>query len=312
VATNLGNLEINLVLNLEPLKGQVQTALTFLKNLQSTKIGDLGADPDGIRQLTSALEKTIQETDKAQKETEQLNKEITKTGPTGKKSFGDIIANVKNFSVLITSAYLNLKQIVEPIISFGKESVDSFEKSEIALAKLRNGLKNVGESNAFDKLVNQADRLQKITPFADEDIINAQAMLTTFMKSSDEIEILTPRILDLAAAYQTSGDSAMSLQQIAVMVGKVNEETIGQLRRVGVAFTQEQEAKLKSLKGTEQAIFLSQILDQNFKGMAETVGQLKDITLNRNDLIWLNGSRFPDGNASFLSIICHSDISHHN
>src|SRR5690606_14298443 len=84
--------------------------------------------------------------------------------------------------------------------------------------------------------------------------------------------ILIPRILDLAAAYEKSGEGGMDLQQVAVMIGKVNEDTIGQLKRVGVAFSKEQEAKLKSLRGTEQAIFLSQILDSNFKGMAETIG----------------------------------------
>ncbi|MBL8008872.1 MAG: hypothetical protein JNJ56_15225, partial [Ignavibacteria bacterium] len=151
--------------------------------------------------------------------------------------------------------------------------INEYNKSEIALAKLSNGLKNVGEgAESLNKLSKQASDLQLITPFADEDIANAQAMLTTFQKNSDEISILTPRILDLAAAYQTSGQSGMDLQQVAVLLGKVNEETIGGLRRVGVAFSKEQEEKLKSLKGTEQAIYLAGILDSNFKGMAETVG----------------------------------------
>jgi len=264
---NLGNIQLNLVLNIEPFKNQMQTVLNFIRNLQTTRIGDLSPDPTGIKQLEAALQKTVEQTN-------QLNKGIEKTSSTSKKSFGDIIADFKNFFVLTTTAYLNLKQLVTPIIDFGKESVAAFEKAEISLAKLRNGLKNVGEdgTGAFERLTRQAEELQKITPFADEDIINAQAMLTTFMKSSDEIEILTPRMLDLAAAFQTSGDSSMSLQQIAVMLGKVNEETIGTLRRVGVAFTEEQAEKLKSLRGTEQAIYLSQILDQNFKGMAETIG----------------------------------------
>lgn len=151
--------------------------------------------------------------------------------------------------------------------------VDEYSRQEVALAKLENGLNNVGASaDSLTKLNSQASGLQEITPFGDEEIINSQAMLTTFQKSAEEIEILTPRILDLAAAYMKSGDSSMDLQQVAVMLGKVNEDTVGQLKRVGVAFDKEQEAKLKSLKGTEQAIYLSQILDQNFKGMAETVG----------------------------------------
>lgn len=168
-------------------------------------------------------------------------------------------------------------QGVQAVISILRNTfgdlLKEYENQEIAISKLENGLKNVGEGyDALNRLSIQASELQKITPFSDEEINNAQAMLTTFMKSSEEIEILTPRILDLAAAYMESGDKSMSLQQVAVMLGKVNEETIGVLRRVGVAFTTEQEEKLKSLKGTEQAIYLSKILDQNFKGMAETIG----------------------------------------
>lgn len=152
--------------------------------------------------------------------------------------------------------------------------VQSADSAEIANAKLANGMKNVGEGIAsVNALSSQASQLKAITPFSGSEIKNAQAMLTTFMKSSEEIKILTPRILDLAAAYMKTGDASMDVQQVAVMLGKVNEETIGALRRVGVAFTNEQAEKLKSLHGTEQAIYLSQILDQNFKGMAQTVGQ---------------------------------------
>lgn len=152
--------------------------------------------------------------------------------------------------------------------------ITAFQQQEIATAKLTNGLKNVGEGAiALEKLNKQASLLQSVTVYDDAEINNAQAMLTTFMKSSDEIEILTPRILDLAAAFDQSGEGGKSLQEVAVMVGKVNEETIGALRRVGVAFSKEQEEKLKSLRGTEQAIYLSKILDQNFKGLAETIGQ---------------------------------------
>ena len=151
--------------------------------------------------------------------------------------------------------------------------IKSYQSQEIALAKLSNGLKNVGEgTTALNKLTKQASELQRSTVFDDAEINNAQAMLTTFMKSSEEIEILTPRLLDLASAFDQSGEGGKSLQEVAVMLGKVNEETIGALRRVGVAFSKEQEEKLKSLRGTEQAIYLSKILDQNFKGMAETVG----------------------------------------
>jgi hypothetical protein len=156
--------------------------------------------------------------------------------------------------------------------TFG-DLVSAYQQQEIALKKLENGLRNVGEgASSLARLNNQASELQKITVYGDEEIVNAQAMLTTFKKSSEEIEILTPRLLDMAAAFDQSGEGGQSLQQVAVMLGKVNEETIGALARVGVAFSKEQAEKLKSLKGTEQAIYLSGILDENFKDLSKTIG----------------------------------------
>jgi hypothetical protein len=271
VSNNL-SLRFDLVLNIAPLKEQMQTVLNFIKNLQAVSINPK-IDLNSINHWAAALERTIGQTDKAESETKQLNQEIIRTSDASKRGFGDALQNLKNFFVLTTTAYLNLKQIVQPIVDFGRESVAAFEKSEIALRKLQNGLKNIGEgADALAQLTNQANQLQQTTPFADEDIVNAQAMLTTFQKGSEEISILTPRLLDLAAAYQTTGESTMNLQQIAVMLGKVNEETIGSLRRVGVAFTKEEEEKLKSLRGTQQTIMLAEILDKNFKGLAETLG----------------------------------------
>lgn len=170
--------------------------------------------------------------------------------------------------------FIGFQALANVLNSTVKDLTANYQAQEVALAKLENGLKNVGEGQlSLNNLTNQASELQKTTPFGDEEIVNAQAMLTTFQKSGEQISILTPRMLDLAAAYMKSGQSGMDLQQIAVMLGKVNEDTIGTLRRVGVAFSKEQEEKLKSLKGTEQTIYLSQILDENFKGLAQTVGQ---------------------------------------
>jgi hypothetical protein len=154
-----------------------------------------------------------------------------------------------------------------------EKMIDSYQEQEIANEKLLNGLHNVGEGyREFISLQKQAESLMSVTPFDDSEIMNAQSMLTTFKKTKDEIEVLTPRILDLAAAYKQNGDQSMSLQQIAVMVGKVNEETIGALRRVGVAFTEQEADALKAARGLEQANMLAKILDSNFKGMAETIG----------------------------------------
>lgn len=217
----------------------------------------LEADKNAKKYSTSLKSVEVQ-SDKTTTATKQLSAQTVK--------YQDSVAN----------AYLRVEGFRTILSSLGAtfgSLIQSYFESEVALNKLANGMKNVGEgATSLKKLTDQASALQEITTFDDDAIINAQSMLTTFMKSSQEIEILTPRMLDLAAAYQTSGESGMDLQQVAVMLGKINEDTIGALTRVGVAFTKEQAEKLKSTKGTEQAIVLSEILDKNFKGMAKTIG----------------------------------------
>lgn len=272
---NIGSINIDLTLNVQPFQNNIKAILAFLQSFKTSAEDIMNLKPgnnQAIDKLTAAFkayETEIQKTESAllketsaEKQSSAATEQHSAALVTLQDRFQQIGLRVQGFQSILGI----LKG------TFG-DLIAEYNKQEIAYAKLTNGLKNVGEgAYAYNKLIKQAGELQKITPFADEDINNAQAMLTTFQKNSEEIEILTPRILDLAAAYMKTGDSGMDLQQVAVMLGKVNEETIGTLRRIGVAFTKEQEEKLKSLKGTEQAIYLSEILDQNFKGMAETVG----------------------------------------
>lgn len=156
--------------------------------------------------------------------------------------------------------------------TFG-QLIQEYYKQEVALAKLENGLKNVGEgASALHRLTSQAGQLQQITPFSDEDINNAQATLTTFQKSSDEIGILIPRVLDLAAARMQDGDAQANLSDIARVLGKVNEENIAVLKRYGIVISDNDKEMLKSLKGTEQAEYLAGLLEKRVGGMAETIG----------------------------------------
>lgn len=273
---NTGSINIDLTLNVLPFQNNIKAVLAFLQSFKSSAEDIMNLKPgnnqaiDKITNAFKAYETEIKKTEAALKNKTVAEKQSTSAVEqhssalvTLQDRFQQAGLRVQGFQSILTV----LKG------TFGN-LLKEYESAEIANSKLANGLKNVGESaGAFLKLQSQASNLQKITPFDDADITNAQSMLTTFMKSSQEIEVLTPRILDLAAAFMQSGESGMNLQQVAVMLGKVNEETIGTLRRVGVAFSKEQEEKLKSLKGTQQAIYLSEILDQNFKGMAETVGK---------------------------------------
>lgn len=181
--------------------------------------------------------------------------------------------NLTVISAGIIKAFGYLKQFAGVLIDFGKDAVDSFEKSEIASAKLKAGLKNLGETNAFGDLAKQASDLEKISIFSDEDIMNSQAMLTTFQLTSEQIKALTPRLVDIGSAFEKTGKGEKDLQQLAVQIGKVASGSApGALKKFGVSMTEAQEESLKLAHGMERINILTEILDSNFKGMGEEVG----------------------------------------
>lgn len=182
-------------------------------------------------------------------------------------SFKDKLAN-------IGLAYQGLTAVIDVFKSTFGGLLTAYQEQEVAESKLINNLKKSGEGmEAFFRLKQQAVELKGVTVYDDDKIMDAQAMLGTFKKTSEQIEMLTPRMLDLSAAFDASGQGGKGLVEVAVMLGKVSAETIGSLRRVGVAFSKEEEETLQNLQGMEQTVYLTKILDSNFKGLAETVGK---------------------------------------
>lgn len=199
------------------------------------------------------------------------------------------------------AAFAAFNKVVDAGVGFLKTSVKEFGVQEQATARLRQGMKNV--ETAFSKtaegakileenngdlagqidtvtenLVAQAAALQKTTTFGDEQIISAQAMLSTFMLNQHQIEALTPSILDMAAALQKTTGEQADLQQISILLGKAlgGEDVAGlagALRRVGVVMTEHQTKVLETGKMEERLNTLTTIVAQNFGGFAAAQAQ---------------------------------------
>jgi hypothetical protein len=209
-----------------------------------------------------------------------------------------------------------IKEVSGWFIDFGKESVKAFEKSEIAIAKLKQGLKNTGDEGSFNKLQKQASDLQKITVYSDEEIMHGMAMLTTFKLQSDEISKLTPRVLDLAAAFEKTGQGDLDIQELSVMIGKVasggdqeRDSTLKAMRRRGVIFSNEEEEAIKKAKNVAERVeILTQILDNNNKDFAEAVGdtfagRIKQMKNAFDDIQEVVGKNIADGFMPFLDVL---------
>ncbi|MFA5401435.1 MAG: hypothetical protein WC359_13380 [Dehalococcoidia bacterium] len=98
---------------------------------------------------------------------------------------------------------------VTAVVAFGKATVQAWDESERAAAKLLAVTK--GNKAETDRLIANAGVLQGKTLFNDEDIQNAQLMLKSLGLTSDQIIRITPLVADLATKMDTDLGSAGNL-----------------------------------------------------------------------------------------------------
>jgi len=101
---------------------------------------------------------------------------------------------------------------VHQVVDFGKESVKAFLEAELNANNLKNAVK--GNTILFNKLIEQSAELQDTSIFSDDDIQIAQKALATYGLTGDQIQKLTPQIVDFASKMgydlATATDKAIS------------------------------------------------------------------------------------------------------
>lgn len=157
---------------------------------------DIRAQVADAKKRISDLEKSTKQATTA---TTNLNKNFEKVGATAKKLAG-----------IFLSMYA-----VKKIASFASEVLKLADIQEKAEAKLLTALK--GREQIQQRLIRQAQQLQKITLFGDEQTIEAQAFLAAMGLTERAIRRLTPLVQDLATKMNSDLVSAADL--IAKSVG---------------------------------------------------------------------------------------------
>lgn len=134
---------------------------------------------------------------------------------------------------------------------------------------------NYAAGRSFEDLKKQASALQGTTLFGDEATQEAQSLLLTFKQIRGEMFDKTiPIIQDVATAMK------MDLKSASLQVGKaLNDPAAGlsMLTRVGITFSDQQKAVIKSLQATgdiagAQAVILEELRSQ-FGGSAEAAAR---------------------------------------
>lgn len=224
--------------------------------------GDVQSLKKSMREMSSSTKKGTRESKKHFKEME---------GSVGGVS--DKFAKLRGVMLKVTAAIGTIYAAAKAIMIM-KNMADMAGKAEVQNSKLANAVRNVGivtgmTAAQIEKgtraLIRQAETLQTLSGYSDEEIKSAQAMLATFQLLPEQIEQITPRLLDMAASMEKSTGQATDMQSIAIALGKGFTGLQGQLSRYGVILSAEAKRT-----GDFNLILLD--LDKNFKGAAETLG----------------------------------------
>ena len=129
----------------------------------------------------------------------------------------------------VGAAVVALRAAVRAIGSF----IRAANKQEDAINALDGALADLGDRapKISKALQEQASALQKLTKFGDEEIIEAQALIASFVKEGDAIKAATVATLDLAEA------KGFSLVSAADLVSKTLGSSTNALTRYGIEVT---------------------------------------------------------------------------
>lgn len=158
-------------------------------------------------------------------------------------------------------------------------SISEAQGEELATTRLNTAIQNV--TSATDKhiggLISQAEALQKVTRFSDDQVISAQGILATFQQNQTVIATLTPRLLDMSEGLAQASGGMRDLEGSAMLVAKAlggegSAGLITTLRRAGVQLTDLQTNILQNGDYQQRLAGITQALDANFKGLAQAAG----------------------------------------
>jgi PAS domain-containing protein len=183
----------------------------------------------------------------------KVNIKVTATGAEqSKKKIQGVSGSLKGLAkqaLAASAAYFGTRALLNGI----QQSIDLFAKQELAEKKLEAAL-----GKTSNMLLNQAKALQQVTMFGDEQIIEAQALIGSFVEEESAIAAATKATLDLAAA------KGMELTVAADLVSKTLGSSTNALSRYGIEVVGAvgSTERLESLTGNLADVFGGQATQQ--------------------------------------------------
>jgi len=195
---------------------------------------------------------------------------------TGKKVSNFSKATFKAGKTIVKSVTKMTAAFATMAIAVGKKSVDAFIKQENAEIRLETIAKNTikATEEQIQAFKDQAAAMQEITTLGDEVVMAGQSQIASFTTSAKVVETLTGDIADLAVAQYGANVSSEQMIQSANMVGKALTGQLGAMTRAGVLVSDDLKKAFEEANTEEErAVIISQILADNYGGLAEAAAK---------------------------------------
>jgi hypothetical protein len=165
--------------------------------------------------------------------------------------------------------------VTTPIVTGMGLAVKAAMDSEAVMAEVEAVLKSTGGAAGVTKesLIEYANAMSQVTKFDDEAILSGQSMLLTFTNIGKDV------FPEASTAMLNMAEKFGSMDSASTQLGKALNDPIagvGALSRVGVTFSEEQQAMIKALMDTgntagAQSVIIAE-LNKEFGGLAEAAG----------------------------------------
>ena len=212
-----------------------------------------------------------------EKEVARLTKQLPKAAK-GMKNTGRAAAtatgNIQRLGVAFRTTLAPIVAVYGAL-NFLSKSLQVASQRQVNVAKLTNGLRNLGGTAAdLENLADAADKFGRATLFDQEDAERAYAFLTSFQRIGvDSYTRVTEAAADLATV--TGQDLNGAMTQLAKAL-EDPARRVTDLARSGTVFTEQQKAQIKALQDSgrlfeAQNLILKEI-EKQYGGAAEAAG----------------------------------------
>lgn len=201
------------------------------------------------------------------------------------KGFKDLAKDAEGLKSVITSTVTEAEQLKGNVINFAALATGlnaaqrSFGQLQSAMSDLAGAYavqeanetklatvmrQRMGATDAEIESIKQlASEQQKIGVIGDEVQLAGAQQVATFLKEKSSIDTLLPAMNNLIAQQKGYNATSEDARNIGNLMGKVMQGQTAALTRVGITFTEAEEAALKYGTESEKAAVLAQVITNN-------------------------------------------------